>query len=155
VFNGRKLDEWLVNWLATFQQEVNRLLRMFDLQFTMEIWCPGKTSQPLPISEVLVEGIGIFHQVSIKGNTSFPYLDIQLSWSDKGKLCFGVYKKPAELVKYLNHNSHHHHNHRAAVLSGVKLHLELPTQTKASRIYMLLLICKWTSFANESRLICK
>jgi hypothetical protein len=91
----------------------------------MEIWHPGKISQPLPTLEVLVEGIGTFHQVSINGITSFPYLDIQLSWNDKGKLYFGVYKKPGKLVKYLNHDSHHHHHHRAAVLAGVKLCLSL------------------------------
>jgi hypothetical protein len=66
---------------------------MVDIQFMMEIWHPGKTLQPLPTSEVSVEGIGIFHQVSINRNTSFPYLDIQLSWNDEGKLYFGVYKK--------------------------------------------------------------
>jgi hypothetical protein len=44
VFNNKKWDEWLVNWLTTFQQEVDRLLGMVDIQFTMEIWCPGKTS---------------------------------------------------------------------------------------------------------------
>jgi hypothetical protein len=108
VFNGKKSDEWLVNWLTTFQQEVDRLLGMVDIQFTMEIWRPGKTSQPLSTSEVSVEGIGKFHQVCINGNTSFPYLDIQLSWNEEGKLYFGVYKKPGESVKYLSNNSHHH-----------------------------------------------
>jgi hypothetical protein len=98
----------------------------------MEIWRPGKTSQPLPTSEVSVEGIGTFHRVSINGNTSYPYLDIQLSWNDEGKLHFGVYKKPGELVKYLNNDSHHHRNHKAAVLSGVKLRLALLTTKTAT-----------------------
>ncbi len=98
----------------------------------MEIWHPGKTSQPQLTSEVSVEGIGTFHQVSINGNTSFPYLDIQFSWNDKGKLYFGVYKKPEKVVKYLNHDSHHHRNHRAAVLSSVELHLTLLTTKTAA-----------------------
>jgi hypothetical protein len=91
----------------------------------MEIWRPGNTSQPLPTSEASVEGIGTFHQVSINGNTSFPYLDIQLSWNDEGKLYFRVYRKLSKLVKCLNNDRHHHQNHKAAVLSGVKLCLAL------------------------------
>jgi hypothetical protein len=78
VFNGWKLDEWLIIWLATFQQEVNRLLGTVDIQFTIEIWHPSETSQPLPTSEVSVEGIGTFHQVIINRNTSFSYLGIKL-----------------------------------------------------------------------------
>ncbi len=79
VFNSQKSDEWPVYWLATFQQEVDRLLGTVDIQFMMEIWHPGQTSQPLLTSELLVGGIGTFHQVSINRNTSFLYLDIQLS----------------------------------------------------------------------------
>jgi hypothetical protein len=82
-------------------------------------------------SEVLVEGTGTFHRASINGNNSFPYQDIQLSWDNKGRLYFSVYKNPGELVKYLNHDSHHHRSHKTAgVLSGVKLHLaHLTTKT--------------------------
>jgi hypothetical protein len=126
------MDEWLVNWLTTFQQEVDRLLGTVDIQFTMEIWRPGETSQPLSTSEVSVEGIGKFYRVCINGNTSFPYLDIQLSWNEEGKLYFRVYKKPGELVKYSNNDSHHHQNHKAAVLSGVKLRLALSPQRQLS-----------------------
>jgi hypothetical protein len=43
VFRGRKTHKWLTQWLATFQQGVDRLLRTQDIQFTMEIWSPGKT----------------------------------------------------------------------------------------------------------------
>jgi hypothetical protein len=131
VFNGQKSNEWLVNWLTT-QQEVDRLLGTVDIQFTIEIWQPGETSQPLPTSEVSVEGIGTFQQASINGNTSFPYLDIQLSWNDEGKLYCGVYKKPGELVKYLKNDSHHHQNHKAIVLSSVELHLALLTTKTAA-----------------------
>jgi hypothetical protein len=44
----------------------------------------------------------------------------------------GVYKKPGELIKYLNNDSHHHRNHKAAVLSGVELHLALLTTKTAN-----------------------
>jgi len=48
-------------------------------------------------------------------------------------LNFNVYKKPRELVKYLNHDSHHHRNHKAAVLAGVELRLaSLTTMTNAN-----------------------
>jgi hypothetical protein len=52
----------------------------------MEIWWPDKTLASLLNSEVLVEGIGTFHYASINENNSFPYLDIQLSWDNKGRL---------------------------------------------------------------------
>ncbi len=38
-----------------------------------------------------------------------------------------MHKKPGELVKYLNSNSHHHWHHKTMVLSGVKLRLVLLT----------------------------
>jgi hypothetical protein len=72
-----------------------------------EIWHPSETSQSLPNSEVLVDGIGTFHRVSINGNTSFPYLDIQLSWNEEGVFYFVVYRKPGELVKYESKTSSH------------------------------------------------
>jgi hypothetical protein len=104
---------------------------MVDIQFMMEIWRPSKTSESLPNLDVSVDRIGTFHQVSINGNTPFPYLDIQLSQNNESKLYFGVYKKPGELVKYLNDNSHHHRNHKTAVPQKM-----LPMSTKASRIYI-------------------
>jgi hypothetical protein len=100
----------------------------------MVIWRPDETSQPLTNSEVSVDGISTFHRVSINGNTTFPYLNIQLSWNDEGMLHFGVYKKLGELVKYLNHDLHHHCNHKTAVLSGVKLCLALLTTKTAANV---------------------
>ncbi|KAL3780453.1 hypothetical protein ACHAW5_004579 [Stephanodiscus triporus] len=48
---------------------------------------------------LFVEGIGKFHQVSIYGEASFPYLDVKMSWDDEdGQLNFNVYKKPRELL---------------------------------------------------------
>jgi hypothetical protein len=46
IFNDQKSNEWLLNWLTTFQQEVDRLLGRSDIHFTMEIWQPGITSSP-------------------------------------------------------------------------------------------------------------
>jgi hypothetical protein len=58
VFCGRNTHDWLTQWLATFQQGVDRLLRTQDIQFTREIWSPGKTSRPLPETLTSVPGIG-------------------------------------------------------------------------------------------------
>ena len=127
VFRGNQSNEWLSGWLSTFQREVNRLLGTVDIQFTMEVWRPGDVSGPLPDSFVSVEGIGDFHTVSINGDHHFPYLDIKLSWSENNTLNFGVHRKPGELVKYLNTDSHHHRHHKSAVLSGVELRLALLT----------------------------
>jgi hypothetical protein len=51
IFNGQKMNKWLLNWLKIFQREVDRLLGTSDIQFTMEIWQPGKTSSSLQESE--------------------------------------------------------------------------------------------------------
>jgi hypothetical protein len=134
VFNGQKSNKWLLNWLRIFQGEVDRLLGTSDIQFIMEIWQPGETSSSLQESEVTIKGIGTFHHASINGNKSFPYLDITISWNDEGRPHFNVYKKPGELVKYLNHNSHHHHSHKTAVLSGVELRLALLTMKTADNL---------------------
>jgi hypothetical protein len=99
VFHGNKTSEWLKNWLLTFQGEVNRLLGTVDIQFTMEIWRPGEASGPLPNSSVSVVGIGSFHTVSIKGDATFPYLDIKLLWGEDNTLTFNVPRKPSKLVK--------------------------------------------------------
>jgi hypothetical protein len=93
----------------------------------MEIWQPGLPTKILEGSEITIPGIDMFNCISINGNISFPYLDIQLSWTDAGKLRFNVYRKPGELIKYLNIDSHHHKNHRTAVLQGVELRLALLT----------------------------
>ncbi len=128
------MNEWHLNWLGIFHGEVDRLLGTSDIQFTMEIWQSGETSSPLQVSEVLIKGIGTFHRASINGNKSFPYLDIQISWNDEGRPHFNVYKKPGELVKYLNHDSHHHSSHKTAVLSGVELWLALLTTKTADNL---------------------
>ena len=138
VFRGNQSNEWLSSWLSTFQREVNRLLGTIDIQFTMEVWRPGDVSGPLPDSLVSVEGIGEFHTVSINGDHHFPYLDIKLSWGETNTLTFGVHRKPGELVKYLNTDSHHHRHHKTAVLSGVELRLALLTTRTSTNAEMSL-----------------
>jgi hypothetical protein len=93
----------------------------------MGIWQPDLPTKILKGSETTIPGIGTFNHINIKGNTSFSYLDIQLSWTDAGKLRFNVYKKPGKLIKYLNTGSYHHTHHKTAVLQGVKLCLNLLT----------------------------
>jgi hypothetical protein len=127
VFRGQKLDDWLLIWLATFQQQVDRLLGMLNIQFTMEVWCPGSNLGPLPNSSVSIVGIGRFNRVLINGNKSFPYLNIKILWDKNNKILFNVYRKPCKLAKYLNHNSHHYWLHKTVVLSGVELRLALLT----------------------------
>jgi hypothetical protein len=137
VFCGQRSDAWLLNWLSTFQREVDRLLGTLDIQFTMEVWRPGCESPgPLAGSSVTVEDIGTFDRVTIFGKQSFPYLDIHLSWNEYDKLTFGVHCKPGELVKYLNTNSHHHRHHKAAVLKGVELRLALLTTMTPENAHM-------------------
>jgi hypothetical protein len=72
----------------------------------MEVWRSGDPlSGPLEGSSVTVEGIGTFDTVTINGRMAFPYLDINLSWSESQQLTFSVHRKPGKLVKYLNCDS--------------------------------------------------
>jgi hypothetical protein len=91
LFHVQCLNEWPHNWLRTFQGEVDRLLGTLDIQFTMEIWRLGQQSTMLINIEVY--GLGSFQRISINGNTSFPYQDIQLLWSATARLLFNVYRK--------------------------------------------------------------
>ncbi len=102
VFWGNRSNKWLKNWLSILQKKVDQLLGNVDIQFTMEIWRPGLDSSPLPNSSVSIAGIGTFNTVSINGDSSFPYLDIKLSWNKDNNLLFNVHIKPGKLVKYLN-----------------------------------------------------
>ncbi len=125
IFWGNRSDGWLHNWMKIFQQEVDWLLGTFDLQFTMEIWQPGLPTKILEGLETTVPGIGTFNHININWNNFSPYLYIQLSWTDAGKLRFNICKKPVEWIKYLNTNSHHYMNHKAAVLQGIDFCLAL------------------------------
>jgi hypothetical protein len=40
-------------------------------------------------------------------SSHFPFLDMKMTWSDKGDLRFGVYLKPGQQLKYLNSDSSH------------------------------------------------
>ncbi len=123
---GRKTHDWLTQWLATFQKGVDRLLKTQDIQFTMEIWSSGKASRPLPETLTSVPSRGQFHRISITINreSSFPYLDIKLSWNEDDCLNFNIHKKPNKLVKYLNTHSHHycHHNPLSSLVWNYNLH---------------------------------
>jgi hypothetical protein len=63
------------------QSCVNLLLGTVDIQFTMEVWCPGPgdVTGPLLDSLMSIKEIGEFHTVSINGDHYFPYFDIKLS----------------------------------------------------------------------------
>jgi hypothetical protein len=108
VFRGNKSNKWLKNWLTIFQKEADQLLGTNDIQFTMEMWCPGSILGPLPNSSVSVVGIGTFNIMTINGDYSIPYLNINLLWNNENNLLCSMHKKPGKLVKYLNSDSHHH-----------------------------------------------
>jgi hypothetical protein len=95
VFWGSRSNEWLHDWLNTFQSKVNQLLCTLNIQFTMEIWQPDSMSGPLPISHVFIKGIDEFKRICVNGDSSFLYLDIKLSWNDKNNLLLSVYKNQA------------------------------------------------------------
>jgi hypothetical protein len=62
IFHGKHSNEWLSNWLCTFKCKTDHLLDTVDIQFTMEIWSPGKMTMTHSESARTVPGIGTFNQ---------------------------------------------------------------------------------------------
>ena len=69
--------------------------------------------------------------VSIEKGKGFPYLDMELVWSEQGELQFQVYMKPNQQMKYLNKGSAHTHACFKAIPNGVYQRLaKLTTMTE-------------------------
>ena len=111
VFEGLKTTEELVEWLIKFQQNINNLLESDNLKFTMVIWESTE--------DKLGKEIKVNDEVTIYRGKYFPYLDIQMNWNESGELVFGVYRKPNQVLKYLNKGSSHTEACMAAIPYGV------------------------------------
>jgi hypothetical protein len=49
----------------------------------------------------------------------FPFLDLKMTWLEEGELCFGIYLKPGQELKYLNIDSLHPPHCFKAILKAV------------------------------------
>ena len=119
MFKGTLTKHNVITWLNSFQKKVNALLATDRLQFTAEVWGKGKED-------------GIKHEkVKAIEKDTFPFLDMEMSWSEGEKLLFGVHLKENQALKYLNADSQHTRATFKAIPSGVlKRLLKLTTITE-------------------------
>jgi hypothetical protein len=108
VFPGAWTINDMDDWRTKFQGAINDAAGNNKLLFTTEMWAPGDDAK---------QKIG--EKVSTETADSFPFLDMQLSWSDQGDLKFSVYLKPNQQLKYLNAGSAHTPGCFKAITSGV------------------------------------
>ncbi len=80
-----------------------------NLKFTAEAWNPGGWNRAPKIDG----------RVGVETASSFPFLDMEMSWDVKGDLTFGVYMKPNQELKYLNNGSAHTPGCFKAINTGV------------------------------------
>jgi hypothetical protein len=127
VFPGVWTLDDMDNWRARFQGAINEVAGNDKLSFTAELWTPGEASK---------QKIG--EKVSSETAASFPFLDMELSWSEEGDLKFGVHLKPNQELKYLNKGSSHTPGCFKAITAGVCHRLTTLTTVDADSVDMKL-----------------
>jgi uncharacterized Zn-finger protein len=94
IFKGQWSYEMIVDWRNNFQKKVNKLAGASYLQFTCSVWLDkAKRLSPTTDSN---------KSVSTERKNVFPYLDMEMSWSNNDELNFRVHLKPNQKLKYLN-----------------------------------------------------
>ena len=81
VFKGKKIIQEIKDWLAEFQQILDKVAGNQHLQFSAEI---GKNYKNLPPSEKKAKARTV-------ENYEFPFLDMKIIWSSEKGLQFGVF----------------------------------------------------------------
>jgi len=77
------------------------------LKFEMVVWANGRNVGPE------------YKRVKVHNGDSFPYLDTKIWYSEEGRLKWGLYKKPNQVLKYLNGGSTHTNACKNAISKGV------------------------------------
>ncbi len=112
IFEGKWNYNQIVQWRNEFQQSVNQLAEGDYLQFTCSLGLDEtvNTIEPYEVEDKMV---------SIERSKTFPYLDMELYWSESQQLQFRVHLKPNQQLKYLNKGSTHTNACFKAIPSGV------------------------------------
>jgi hypothetical protein len=122
VFNSKKTETQIQTWLNDFQLTVDELCDNSFLQFTAVMWHSGGRSSRSTT------------RLSVDTNPAFPYLDIEMYWSGRGRLRFRVHLKPNQQLLYLNRGSSHTSSCYRAIESGVLGRLAKLTSTTAANL---------------------
>jgi hypothetical protein len=123
VFKKKLSKAKLAMWLRKFQKRVDELAESKFLKFTAVIWGNDK------------EDSKEYDNVTVNRGDSFPYLDMEMYWSEDGDLRFRVHLKPNQQLKYLNKGSTHTEACFAAIPNGVLKRLALlTTRTEISEV---------------------
>eukprot|EP00957_Ditylum_brightwellii_P115331 8794950-Ditylum_brightwellii.AAC.1 len=60
-------------------------------------------------------------RVKMYTKNAFPFLDMKMRWDDQGVLCFGVYHKEGQAIKYVDCSSCNRPCAFKSITSGVYL----------------------------------
>ena len=82
-------------WLQSFQSKVDKLTNL-HIQSTMNIWKPDEKSREI-----------IKNKINMIGGSLLPYLDSQMYFDEKGNVCFKMYSKKGNTIKYVKRRSIH------------------------------------------------
>ena len=109
MLKGKNSVQEISDWLAEFQQIVNKVAGNQNLQFTIEIWI---NDDNLPHSAKK-------DRVQIVENDEFPSLDMKMSWSPEGGIQFGIFRKNGHKLKYVSMGNTHTPGNIHIITSGV------------------------------------
>ena len=124
VFKSNLSFEEICNWREDFQNNVNKITGGDYLQFTCDVW-KQEELEPKTSSN---------KKVTLNNEDSFPYLDMELFWSETNDLQFRVHLKPNQQLKYLNIGSAHTASCFRAIPEGVCQRLaKLTTPTNKNK----------------------
>ena len=107
AFNDIWSFQSIQKWLKEFQTNINEITNGTFIQFTMEIWKPGESSEPTN------------ENCSKITDPNLPFLDMKMSWSTTGKLSFKAFAKPGQKILYVDNKSTHRRSCLRAIPNGV------------------------------------
>jgi len=109
VFDGAVDKAYIHRWVSCLQTKVDQITESTAgdhmLKFTAVLWGEDDGFES-DIVDVHVDGV-------------FPFLDMELSWSNAGDLWFQVHLKPHQTLRYLNRFSCHRHSTFADIPKSV------------------------------------
>ena len=103
AFNRKISFTKMQEWLSNFQKLINKITEGTFLKFTMEIWKPPKEDERAK------------NTFTKRTKRTFPFLDIEISWSKKRNSSFWAYAKPTQQIQYIDKQS----THRRSCLNSI------------------------------------
>jgi hypothetical protein len=115
VWRNTKRIKEIAEWLEKFQKRINDAAGNDYLQFTVTIWACSLGDLNYNEELKLLK----CKNISVDENNFFPFLDMEMYWTQEKELNFRVHIKPNQTITYLNSQSNHPGFVLKAIPSGV------------------------------------